>query len=139
MGGLTREAVVGVPASKVFTYVSDPHNAPHYISSIARILSGPDGTPGEGDVWSAQVNFLGRPATVALRLAQLQPDHVVKFAIEGEPHATLTLRLTPKQDGAQTAISLHLEVPSVPDIFLSALMGNLLSADMSRLKGVLET
>ncbi len=139
MGGLTRETVVSVSAGRVFNYVADPHNAPHYISSIARITSGPEGVPVEGDVWRAEVNFLGKRSTVALRLAELQANHLVKFTIEGEPHATLTLRLTPKQADTQTAISLHMDVQSVPDIFLNALMGNLLSADISRLKNVLES
>lgn len=138
MGGLTREAVVGVGTMRVFNYVVDPHNAPYYISSIARIVSGPEGVPAEGEMWRAEVNFLGRRSVVALRLAQLEVGRLVKFEIEGEPRATLTLHVTPLPAGGQTAISLRMEVPSVPDIFLNAIMGNLLSADMSRLKSVLE-
>lgn len=139
MGGLTKETVVAVPAERVFSYVVDPHNAPRYISSITSILSGPEGTQKQGDTWRADVNFLGRRATVLLRLAELQMGHLVKFAIEDELHATLTLRLAPRTDVGHTAISLRLEVPSVPDLFLNALMSNLLSGDMTRLKNILES
>ncbi len=137
MGGLTRETTVGVPAGEVFSFVADPHNAPRYISSISRIESGPQGTPKEGQVWQAEANFLGRRSTVTLRLAALHTNELVKFSIEGEPQATLTLRLAAEGQNS-TAVSLHLDAPTIPGVFLSGLMGNLLAGDMARLKELLE-
>lgn len=137
MGRLSREINIGVPAKQIYAYVSNPRNAPAFISSISRIVSGPEGAQ-EGGLWRAEANFLGRRSTVALRLARLEPDSVVAFNIEGEPRAVLAIVLVPSRDGASTRVSLTLDVPSVPDIFLGGLMGSLLSGDMTRLKRLLE-
>lgn len=136
--GLTKEIVVNVPAAQVFNFVADPHNAPQYISAIRRITSGPDGTPRIGDSWRADVNFLGRPGSVLLRLTQIDPESLVRITMEGDPRATLTLRLTPRSDNKSTSVSLHLDVPGVPDMLLNALMGGMLGGDLGRLKSVLE-
>ncbi len=138
MGRLTRQTTIDVPVQKVFDYISDPRNAPYYISSITRILSGPDGQPREGGLWRAEANFLGRRSLVALRLARLQTDSLVTYSIEGEPRALLVMKVEPDHKGTGTHVSLLLDVPSVPDLFLSGLMGGLLSGDMSRLKRALE-
>ncbi len=138
MGRLTRETTIGVPVEKVYTYVADPRNAPNYISSISRIVSGPEGQPEEGGVWRAEANFLGRKSVVALRLARLNTDDQVIFSIEGEPRAALSLKLKPLAKGTGTYVALLLDVPSVPDFLLGGLMGGLLSGDLARLKRALE-
>jgi hypothetical protein len=48
------------------------------------------------------------------------------------------MRLEPERQGTSTRVSLLLDVPSVPDLFLNGLMGGLLSGDMARLKRQLE-
>ncbi len=133
MGRLTRQATINVPVEKVFAYVADPRNAPNYISSITRIASGP-----EGGLWRAEANFLGSRSMVALRLARLQPNSLVTYSIEGEPRALLSMKLEPDGKGTGTQVSLLLDVPSVPDLFLNGLMGGLLSGDIARLKRALE-
>lgn len=124
--------------AKVFAYIADPRNAPNFISSIARILSGPEGQPQEGGLWRAEANFLGRRSVVALRLARLQSESLVTYRIEGEPSATLAMKVEPDGRGTGTHVSLMLDVPSVPDLLLNGLMGGLLSGDMGRLKRALE-
>jgi uncharacterized membrane protein len=136
LGTISKHGTIDAPADKVFTYAANPRNAPKFISSIERILSGPEGTPEQGQVWTARANFLGRPTTVDLRLVTLRPPKLVRFAIEGEPAATLTLRLLP--DGRATEVDLELEAPSVPGFLLNALMGGLLEEDMARLKREME-
>ena len=138
MGRLTRKTNIDVPVEKVFKYLSDPQNAPNYISSITRVVSGPEGQPQEGSLWRAEANFLGKRSLVALRLARLQSDSLVSFSIEGEPRALLSMKLEPGARGTGTHVSLLLDVPSVPDLFLNGLMGGLLSGDMARLKRLLE-
>ncbi len=138
MGRLTRQTNIDVPVEKVFAYISNPRNAPEYISSITRIVSGPDGQLHEGSLWKAEANFLGRRSLVALRLARLQAGSMVAFRIEGEPSATLAMKVEPDKKGTGTQVSLMLDVPSVPDLLLGGLMGGLLSGDMSRLKRALE-
>ncbi len=138
MGRLTRQATINVAVDKVFAYVADPWNAPNYISSITRLASGPEGLPREGGLWRAEANFLGRRSMVALRLARLQPNGLVTYSIEGEPRALLSMKLEPDRNGTSTQVSLLLDVPSVPDLFLNGLMGGLLSGDMARLKRALE-
>ena len=138
MGDISKKTVINAPAEVVFKYVADPRNAPTYITSITRITSGPQGTPVEGQVWQAEANFLGKRGHIRLRLAQLLPNHTVRFTIEGEPQATLFLRLLPDESARSTHVSLLLDVPSVPGMFLNALMGGLLEGDMARLKSALE-
>ncbi len=138
MGRLTRQTNIDVPVEKVFKYVSDPRNAPSYISSIARVVSGPEGEAQEGSLWRAEANFLGKRSLVALRLARLQTDSLVSFSIEGEPRALLAMKLESDRRGTGTHVTLLLDVPSVPDLFLNGLMGGLLSGDMARLKRLLE-
>lgn len=138
MGRLIRKTDIAVPVERVYTYVADPRNAPNYISSISRIVSGPDGPPQEGGLWRAEANFLGKRSVVALRLARLHADSQVTFSIEGEPRAVLSMKLEAAGKGTGTHVALLLDVPSVPDLFLNGLMGGLLSGDMARLKKTLE-
>lgn len=116
----------------------DPHNAPHFISSIIRIISGPDGPPKVGDTWKAEANFLGQKRLVNLRLESLSVDKAVRFVLEGDPEALLSLHLSPANRSADTAVSLTLDVPSVPGILLNALLGGMLGEDLVRLKSNLE-
>jgi hypothetical protein len=135
---LTRETNIGVAVDKVYNYVADARNAPNYISSIVRIMSGPDGEAQEGGQWRAEANFLGRRSVVALRLSRLTPNQRVTFTIEGEPRAALTLTLAPATKGSGTHVSLLLDVPSVPEFLLNGLMGGLLTGDLARLRRTLE-
>jgi hypothetical protein len=123
---------------QVYAYVADPRNAPNYISSIVRIMSGPEGQPQEGGQWRAEANFLGKRSAVALRLSRLTPNERVTFTIEGEPRAAVTLMLAPAAKGTGTHVSLLLDVPSVPEFLLNGLMGGLLTGDLARLKRTLE-
>ena len=116
----------------------DPHNAPNFISSIIRIISGPDGAPKVGETWKAEANFLGQKRFVNLRLDSLSVDNAVRFVLEGDPEALLSLRLSPAERSSQTSVSLTLDVPSVPGILLNALLGGMLGEDLVRLKANLE-
>ncbi|HYO49153.1 MAG TPA: SRPBCC family protein [Chloroflexia bacterium] len=138
MADISKQTIIELPGETVFKYVSDPHNAPHYITSITRIVAGPQGAPSEGQVWRAEANFMGSRSTINLRLTALRPNQLVQFTIEGDPQATLTLRLATDQANTRTRISILLDVPSVPAILLNMLMGGLLEADMGRLKRMLE-
>jgi hypothetical protein len=138
LGELTREIAIAAAIEEVFGYVADPHNAPRYISSITRIVSGPAGEPAVGQRWHAEANFLGRSTSITLRLAALQPNRGVRFSMEGEMPAALSLTLVGSKPAGYTKVLLSLEVPSVPTFLLAGLMGGLLSADLSRLKSQLE-
>jgi hypothetical protein len=138
LGELTREITIAAAVEEVFDYVADPHNAPRYISSITRIVSGPEGSPSVGQRWKAEANFLGQNTSIMLRLAALQPNRGVRFFLEGERPAALSLTLVGSKPVGYTKVLLSLEVPSVPTFLLAGLMGGLLSADLSRLKSQLE-
>ncbi len=134
MGEIVKQIVIDAPANKVYRYVVDAHNAPLYISSITRIISGPDGTPAKGDVWKADANFFGQQRVLNLRLDALSVDKAVRFVLEGELEATLLLRMSAGSSPSSTAVSLTLEAPSVPAILLGALLGGMLGEDLARLK-----
>jgi uncharacterized membrane protein len=132
LGEIVKDVTVRAPIGEVYAYVANPWNAPRYISSITKIISGPDGHGAKGDVWRAEANFLGQKREVNLRLHDVLPNKAVRFVLEGDPQAVLVLRLSPS-GGKSTEVTLSLDVPSVPTIFLNALLGGLLGADMERL------
>ena len=140
MGDVKKQTVISAPIEAVFRYVSDPRNAPGYINSIEKIVSGPEGSPAQGQVWKAEATLMGRRSQIDLRLQRLDPPRAVAFAIDGDPAGVLSLQLRPG-DGQrpQTHVALTLEVPKVPSIFLGAIMGALLEADIARLKARLES
>ncbi|MEO8285634.1 MAG: SRPBCC family protein [Chloroflexota bacterium] len=138
MGEIVKQVAVEAPAQEVYQYVVDPRNAPQFISSINSILSGPEGTPKKGDVWKAEATFFGQRRLLNLRLDDLVVGRAVRFVLDGEPQAVLVLKLTHDGDPRRTTVSLTLDVSGVPSILLNGLLGNLLSADMVRLKSNLE-
>lgn len=137
MGEITKHAVIEAPAEQIFAYVSDPRNAPSFIESINQIVSGPEGPPVRGQVWRAEATLFGKRSTINLRLHELQAPRLVRFAIDGDPSAVLSLDLSPN-GGRQTRVSLHLDVPKVPSLFLNGLMSGILEKDILRLKRTLE-
>ena len=139
MGDISKQTIINAPMQAVFGYVSNPRNAPAFINSISRIISGPEGTPSQGQVWRADATLLGKQSVINLRLQHLDPPHRVAFVIDGDPQAMLSLRLRQDSGGAlRTHVAINLDVPKVPSIFLGAIMGNLLEGDIQRLKERLE-
>ena len=138
MGRINRDIVIDAPAGTVFRYVTDPRNAPSYISSIKRVVSGPELPPAVGQVWVAEADFMGSMHRLNLRVKELVPDAEVRFSLEGSMNAQVALLLTPSPRNTRTAVALYLGVESVPTLLLNALLGGLLSEDMARLKSILE-
>jgi uncharacterized protein YndB with AHSA1/START domain len=138
LGDIVKQIVVDTPVNKVYRYVVDAHNAPRYISSITRIVSGPEGAPAQGDVWRVEANFFGQNHLLNLRLDAMAVDKGVRFLLEGDLEATLVLRMSGSTPSS-TTVSLTLDAPSVPTILLNALLGGLLVEDLTRLKRSLET
>src|SRR5207247_4322366 len=102
LGELTKQTTIDAPVEKVFKFAADPHNAPSYISSIRRIISGPEGNASLGQTWQAEANFLGRSVNVIVRLAELVERQLVRFVLEGEPQSIMTLHLAQGDNPAQT-------------------------------------
>jgi uncharacterized membrane protein len=139
LGRINRDIVIDAPVETVYRYVSDPRNAPSYISSIKRIVSGPELAPAVGQVWVAEADFMGGAHTLNLRIAQLEPNAEVRFGLEGSINGQVALMLTPSPRNTRTAVALYLGVESVPALLLNGLLGGLLSADLQKLKAVLES
>jgi uncharacterized membrane protein len=139
LGDIAKQIVIDAPVNKVYRYVVDAHNAPRYISSITRIISGPESTPVKGDTWRAEANFFGQKHLLNLRLDALAVDKGVRFLLDGDLQATLVLRLSAGDNPSSTAVSLILDAPSVPTILLNAMLGGLLGEDLTRLKRNVET
>jgi len=138
LGEIVKSIDVDATATQVYSYVVDPRNAPRYISSITRVISGPEGEPKKGEVWLTEANLLGRMHQVNLRLDDAVADRAVRFVLEGDPQAVIVLQMRPDSKGDSTSVSLTLEVPGVPTILLNAMLGGLLDADLVRLKKNLE-
>jgi uncharacterized protein YndB with AHSA1/START domain len=138
LGQLTRQTTINAPPERVFEFVADAYNAPRFISTIARIDSGPKGKAEIGQTWEAGVNFLGRPVDRTLRLVEMVSPKLMRVVLEGEPQATLTIGIAPDDTPLQSRVSLTLEAPSVPTFLLETVTGTLLAADVERLKKLLE-
>lgn len=133
MGHLQKHGVIDAPPAAVYRYVADVHHAPRFISAITRITSGPDGPGAVGQRYGADATFMGQPAVLTLRVLELVPDHTVRLALEGDPAATLTLRLTPTHGGQATRVDARLDVPAVPGLLLQMVMGGMLDESMTHL------
>ncbi len=139
MGEIRKQIGINVPVKQVFGYVADPRNAPRYISSITRVISGPEGEPSVGQVWKAEADFLGQKRLLDLRIDTLIPYRLVRFVLEGEPGAVVQLRLTAHESTPGTMVDLSLDANGVPALLLNALLGGLLGQDMIRLKRLIES
>jgi uncharacterized membrane protein len=138
LGEINKQITVDAPVKMVYAFVSDARNAPKYISSIKRVISGPEGGPAPGQVWRAEANFMGQDRLLNLRVAELVPNKLVRFALDGDPEAVVQLRLTQQESTQSTHVALSLEAVGIPSILLGAVLGGLLSQDMLRLKRLLE-
>jgi uncharacterized membrane protein len=138
VGEINKQIHIGAPLNTVYIYVSNPRNAPTYISSITRVISGPEGDPSPGQTWKAEADFMGQRRLINLRIAELVPNKIVRFILEGDPEAVVQLKLTGDRAGENTSVALSLEATGVPTLFLNALLGGLLSQDMVRLKKLME-
>jgi uncharacterized membrane protein len=134
LGEINKQITINAPVKKVYAYVSDPRNAPSYISSITRVLSGPEEDPAPRQVWRAEADFLGQKRIINLRIGELIPNKLVRFVLEGEPEAVVDIRLTAHEVMELTTVKLSLEANGVPSLLLNALLGGLLSQDLARLK-----
>jgi hypothetical protein len=137
MGSISNDITIRASPSDVYKYVADPHNAPHYISAIRRIESGPRGLSAQGQVWHAEAELFGKVRPINLRLAQLRPGKLVRYTISGDPPVEISIDIRP--DGESKAeVEFTIESPSFPSILMNAVLGNILSGDLRRLKAILE-
>ncbi|HKP51613.1 MAG TPA: SRPBCC family protein [Chloroflexia bacterium] len=138
MGDISKKTQIKVTPDVVYKYVSDPCNTPNYISAIISVDEGShDGRPAEGQVWRAEANFMGKRRKINLRIEELHPNRLVRFSIDSDPAANISMRISPS-DGDSTQAALEVEVPGVPGILLNGIMGGMLSSDMGRLRAILE-
>ena len=137
MGSISNDIKIEVTPSQAFKYVSDPHNAPRYISAIRRIEFGPTGTPIEGQVWRAEAELLGKVRPIDLKLAELRLGRFVRYTISGDPPVEISIKVRPDGDD-RTEVELTVESESFPSILMNAVLGNMLSGDLRRLKAILE-
>jgi hypothetical protein len=137
MGSITNDIVIQVSPADAYKYVADPHNAPRYISAIRRIDSGPKGPPVEGQVWQAEAELLGNVRPIHLRLAELRPGRHVRFTISGNPPVEISIDIRPEGD-SKSEVNFTIESPNFPSILMNAVLGNILTGDLRRLKAILE-
>ena len=137
MGDISKKTQISAAPDVVYRYVSDPCNAPRYISAIISVDEGSHSSPAEGQVWRAEANFMGKRRNINLRIEELRPNRLVRFSIDSDPAANISMRLTP-WNGKGTEAELEVEVPGVPGILLSGVMGGMLSGDMGRLRAIME-
>jgi uncharacterized protein YndB with AHSA1/START domain len=137
LGDISKKTQIDATPDVVYKYVSDPCNAPNYISAIISVEEGSHDGPAEGQVWRAEANFMGKRRKINLRIEELRPDRLVRFSIDSDPAANISMKIAPS-GGDSTQAALEVEVPGVPGILLNGVMGGMLSGDMSRLKAILE-
>ncbi len=137
MGDISKKVDIKASQDAVYKYVSDPCNAPRYISAIISVEEGSHQAPAVGQVWGAEANFMGKRRSINLRIEELRPNSLVRFSIDSDPAANLSMTLSPAGSG-ETEAALEVDVPGVPGILLNGVMGGMLASDMGRLKTILE-
>ena len=137
MGDISKKVNIKVSPDAVYQYVSDPRNTPRYISAIMKIDEAAFEMPAQGQVWPADANFMGSRRKISLRIEELRPNSRVRYSINSDPPALLTMILSP--DGPNsTEAELAVDVPGIPGLLLNGVMGGMLSSGMARLKEILE-
>lgn len=137
LGEINKHVTIDAPVQAVYSFVSDPRNAPRYISSITKVMSGPNEAPAPRQVWRAEADFLGQRRDINLRIRDLVPNKLVRFVLEGDPEATVEIKLI-GETAQTTTVYLSLEANGVPGMLMNALLGGLLQQDMVRLRRLLE-
>jgi len=137
LGDISKKVNIKVSPDAVYQYVSDPRNTPRYISAILKIDEAAFEMPAQGQVWPADANFMGSRRKISLRIEELRPNSRVRYSINSDPPALLTMILSP--DGPNsTEAELAVDVPGIPGLLLNGVMGGMLSSGMARLKEILE-
>jgi len=137
LGDISKKVNIKVSPDAVYQYVSDPRNTPRYISAILKIDEAAFEMPAQGQVWPADANFMGSRRKINLRIEELRPNSRVRYSINSDPPALLTMILSP--DGPNsTEAELAVDVPGIPGLLLNGVMGGMLSSGMARLKEILE-
>jgi hypothetical protein len=81
--------------------------------------------------------LLGKIRPISLKLAELRPGRLVRFAISGDTPVEISITVRPDGDD-RSQVELTIESQSFPSIIMNAVLGNMLSGDLRRLKAILE-
>jgi uncharacterized membrane protein len=138
LASISNDIAIAVPAEAAYRYVSDPRNAPNYISAIRRISAGPQGNPAEGQVWQAEADLMGSRSEIDLKIAQMVPNRLVRFSVRSDRDIDIKVEVRPRgSNGCE--VNLTVDAHGVPAMLLNLVLGGMLQSDLKRLKGVLES
>jgi hypothetical protein len=139
MGTVQKQGLIQAPVEAIYNYVASVQHAPDYITAFTEVISGPEppGPPVVGQRYRVRASFLGNNVVLGLRLARLEPGHLVQLAMEGQPSGTITIELTPQPGDQGTQVSASLDTPQFNSIMLNMVMGGMLEEAMTRLQRTL--
>jgi uncharacterized membrane protein len=138
LASISNDIAIAAPVEAAYRYVSDPRNAPNYISAIRRISAGPQGNPAEGQVWRAEADLMSSRSEIDLKIAQMVPNRLVRFAVTGDRDIDIIVEVRP-HGSTGCEVDLTVDAHGVPAMLLNLVLGSMLQSDLKRLKGVLES
>lgn len=114
MTTVRRQVDVAAPAAAVFDMVVDPDVAARHVPNVVAVRDRtPPGPVALGSEWLQTMRVAGQQVEMRVRVVEFQrPDHCT-VVMSGPPgvRARITLRVTPKGDGATVTQEFDYQLP----------------------------
>jgi uncharacterized protein YndB with AHSA1/START domain len=106
---LHTEVTIDRPVDEVFSYISDPRNESHWLSSVTRNSNVPDGPVHPGTTYETHAHFLGKHMEFNVEVVEYEPPNGYGYlAKHGTLHIHRRIHLDPV-DGGATFLTMDLE------------------------------
>ena len=105
----TAEIDIDVPIDQVFSYVTDPHNLPHWYQGVSdlRDVSEPTGV---GQRFTYTAHFLGRRLDLPHEVTDFEPTTLYAFrSIQGGYHGVHHFQFEQTNNGTRVTIDLAVQ------------------------------
>lgn len=139
----TANIVIQCPPEKVFDFISDARNRPHYDFDLIEIRVTPDGPPQVGTRIVEVRKMLGVKGESVTEVFRLEPGKVVGFrSLEGDPlNAHGTYEVTVEAGGTRLTLDFNIEPKGLVKLlipFIGAGLKRDIAKGLRNTKGYLE-
>jgi uncharacterized protein YndB with AHSA1/START domain len=106
---LHTEVTIDRPVEEVFSYISNPRNEAHWLSSVSQTSNVSDGPTHPGTTYETLSHFLGRRMEFNVEVVEFEPPKQYGYrATHGALHIHRRIHLEPV-DGGATRLTMDLE------------------------------
>ena len=134
--------VIDRPVAEVFAFVADSANDPLWRGELVASAVVGDVREGVGTHLRQTISYQGRTAEASLEVTEFEPDARICFRAHGGIRAHGCYDLRPEGDGTYLAVSVTVELKGAAAMlerYVSQAIEDAVSADLARLKSVLES